>query len=38
MRPQSTAHYTRVATEMISKVVSPLDQLAKKGKKDEPPK
>ena len=27
-----------VSTEMISKVVSPLDQLAKKSKKDEPPK
>ena len=37
-RLDTTAHYTRVATEMISKVVSPLDQLAKKSKKDEPPK
>ena len=37
-RLDTTAHYTRVATDLISKVVSPLDQLAKKGKKDEPPK
>ena len=37
-RLDTTAHYTRVATEMISKVVSPLDQLAKKSKKDELPK
>ena len=37
-RLDTTAHYTRIATEMISKVVSPLDQLAKKSKKDEPPK
>jgi integrase/recombinase XerD len=37
-RLDTTAHYTRVATELISKVVSPLDQLVKKGKKDEPPK
>jgi integrase/recombinase XerD len=37
-RLDTTAHYTRVATELISKVVSPLDQLTKKGKKDEPPK
>ena len=37
-RLDTTAHYTRVATELISKVVSPLDHLAKKGKKDEPPK
>ena len=33
-RLDTTAHYTRVATDLISKVVSPLDQLAK----DEPPK
>ena len=37
-RLDTTAHYTRVATDLISKVVSPLDQLVKKGKKDEPPK
>ena len=37
-RLDTTAHYTRVATDLISKVVSPLDQLAKNGKKDEPPK
>jgi integrase/recombinase XerD len=37
-RLDTTAHYTRVATDLISKVVSPLDQLSKKGKKDEPPK
>ena len=37
-RLDTTAHYTRVATDLISKVVSPLDQLAKKDKKDEPPK
>ena len=37
-RLDTTAHYTRVATELISKVVSPLDQLVKKDKKDEPPK
>jgi site-specific recombinase XerD len=37
-RLDTTAHYTRVATNLISRVVSPLDQLAKKGKKDEPPK
>src|SRR2546430_2640882 len=37
-RLDTTAHYTRVATDLISKVVSPLDQLAEKGKKDEPPK
>ena len=37
-RLDTTAHYTRIATEMISKVVSPFDQLAKKIKKDEPPK
>jgi integrase/recombinase XerD len=37
-RLDTTAHYTRVATSLISKVVSPLDQLVKKGKKDEPPK
>ena len=40
----TTAHYTRVATAMIAKIVSPLDQLgkqnrkSKRGKKDEPPK
>jgi site-specific recombinase XerD len=34
-RLDTTAHYTRVATDLISKVVSPLDQLSKK---DEPPK
>jgi len=27
-----------VATDLISKVVSPLDQLGENGKKDEPPK
>jgi len=37
-RLDTTAHYTRVATDLISKVVSPLDQLVKKDKKDEPPK
>ena len=37
-RLDTTAHYTRVATDLISKVVSPLDQLVKKGKKDDPPK
>jgi site-specific recombinase XerD len=37
-RLDTTAHYTRVATDLISKVVSPLDQLGKNGKKDEPPK
>lgn len=37
-RLDTTAHYTRVATDLISKVVSPLDQLIKKDKKDEPPK
>jgi len=37
-RRDTTAHYTRVATDLISKVVTPLDQLVKKGKKDEPPK
>ena len=37
-RLDTTAHYTRVATDLISKVVSPLDQLVKKHKKDEPPK
>jgi integrase/recombinase XerD len=37
-RLDTTAHYTRVATDLISKVVSPLDQLTKKSKKDEPPK
>ena len=37
-RLDTTAHYTRVATNLISKVVSPLDQLVKKDKKDEPPK
>ena len=37
-RRDTTAHYTRVATDLISKVVSPLDQLVKKGKKDDPPK
>src|SRR5262249_57804300 len=37
-RLDTTAHYTRVATDLISKVVSPLDQLNKKGNKDEPPK
>src|SRR5262249_52958235 len=40
-RLDTTAHYTRVATDLISKVVSPLDQLGKSGKrakKDEPPK
>jgi len=37
-RLDTTAHYTRVATDLISKVVSPLDQLTKKAKKDEPPK
>jgi integrase/recombinase XerD len=37
-RLDTTAHYTRIATEMISKVVSPFDQLAKRIKKDEPPK
>src|SRR5262249_30621882 len=37
-RLDTTAHYTRVAIDLISKVVSPLDQLTKKGKKDEPPK
>jgi integrase/recombinase XerD len=37
-RLDTTAHYTRVATEMISRVVSPLDQITKKSKKDEPPK
>ena len=37
-RLDTTAHYTRIATEMISKVVDPFDQLAKKIKKDEPPK
>ena len=37
-RLDTTAHYTRVATEMISRVVSPLDRLVKKSKKDEPPK
>ena len=37
-RLDTTAHYTRVATALISKVVSPLDQLVKKDKKDEPPK
>ena len=34
-RLDTTAHYARVATDLISKVVSPLDQLAKK---DERPK
>ena len=34
----ATARYTRVATAMISAVVSPLDQLGKNGKKDELPK
>ena len=37
-RLDTTAHYTRVATDLISKVVSPLDQLVKKHKKHEPPK
>ena len=37
-RLDTTAHYTRVTTDLISKVVSPLDQLGKNGKKDEPPK
>jgi site-specific recombinase XerD len=37
-RLDTTAHYTRVAIDLISKVVSPLDQLGKNGKKDEPPK
>ena len=36
-RLDTTAHYTRVATDMISKVVSPLDQLVRKPRKDEPP-
>ena len=30
-RLDTTAHYTRVATDMISKVVSPLDRLPKPG-------
>ena len=34
-RLDTTAHYTRVATDLISKGVSPLDLLAKKGKKGE---
>jgi hypothetical protein len=40
-RLDTTAHYTRVATDLISKVVSPLDQLdtnGKRAKEDEPPK
>jgi integrase/recombinase XerD len=37
-RLDTTAHYTRVATDLISKVVSPLDQLNKRGPKDTPPK
>jgi len=37
-RLDTTAHYTRVATDLICKVVSPLDQLNKKGPKDAPPK
>ena len=37
-RLDTTAHYTRVATDLISKVVNPLDQLSKKANKDEPPK
>ena len=40
-RPQATdtmAHYTCVATDRISRVVSPLDQLGNKATKDEPPK
>jgi integrase/recombinase XerD len=37
-RLDTTAHYTRVATDLISKVVSPLDRLGKTGKKDEPEK
>jgi site-specific recombinase XerD len=37
-RIDTTAHYTRVATDLISKVVSPLDRLGKTGKKDEPEK
>lgn len=36
-RLDTTAHYTRVATEMIARVVSPLDLLAKKRQPDEPP-
>ena len=37
-RLDTTAHYTRVATRPDLQGREPLDQLAKKDKKDEPPK
>ena len=33
----TTARYTRVATKTIRKVISPLDRLIRKLKKNEPP-